>query len=287
MTRMYSKSHPCHPFNPLTMNFKLVLRSVIIFLTLLAVALAALALILPRVLQIGPPLRRTPPPPMLNAPRGEMPAETGGLTEWSQYAGGTYGVVGSGFFMQLPEGTLVGVTTSHSVWTLGTLNHTLEHIAFSLPDHTDFVAEFDTLYGRPGTPRLWADLSIDYVLLQANQTIDPALTLTPDPRGAPQPGERVTIYGGFGGGNGGRRIFEGTVQTADATGVWVFMDENFEPGLMSGSPLVSQHTGQVVGMAIAAGRRGDRLLIGFHPIGHIVEMAEAVAEFPKIAGYRR
>ena len=79
----------------------------------------------------------------------------------------------------------------------------------------------------------------------------------------------------------------GTVQSADATGIWVLMDETFDAGRMSGSPLVSWHTGLVVGMAIAVVPRADRIEIGFHPIGHIVQMAEAAREFPKIADYQR
>ena len=68
--------------------------------------------------------------------------------------------------------------------------------------------------------------------------------------------------------------------------MWVLMDETFDPGMMSGSPLLSQHTGQVVGMAIAASPRGNRLTIGFHPIGSIVRLAEGAATFPALAGYR-
>jgi hypothetical protein len=61
------------------------------------------------------------------------------------------------------------------------------------------------------------------------------------------------------------------------------MDKFFNPGGMSGSPLVSQHTGQVVGMAIAVSPRPNRLLLGVHPIGSIMQLAESAAEFPKIS----
>jgi hypothetical protein len=59
------------------------------------------------------------------------------------------------------------------------------------------------------------------------------------------------------------------------------MDDWFDPGLMSGSPFVSQHTGKVVGMAVAASPRRNRLLLGFHPIGSIVQLAESAEEFPR------
>jgi hypothetical protein len=103
----------------------------------------------------------------------------------------------------------------------------------------------------------------------------------------PQPGERVVLFSGQGDDDGSLRSLAGTVITAGPTGVWVLMDETFDAGRMSGSPLLSEHTGQVVGMAIAVVPRGDRIMIGFHPIGHIVELAASATAFPKIAGYQR
>jgi hypothetical protein len=55
------------------------------------------------------------------------------------------------------------------------------------------------------------------------------------------------------------------------------MDERFDPSHMSGSPLVSRHTGRAVGMAVAASPRRNGLLIGAHPIGSLVQRAEAAA----------
>ena len=65
------------------------------------------------------------------------------------------------------------------------------------------------------------------------------------------------------------------------------MDEEFEPSGLSGSPFVSQHTGQVIGMAIATTRRGGKVLLGLHPIGSLVEKAQQAQTFPKISDYRR
>jgi hypothetical protein len=64
--------------------------------------------------------------------------------------------------------------------------------------------------------------------------------------------------------------------------------------MMSGSPVLSHHTGQVVGMAIAASPRHFRplvwryrVLIGLHPIGSIVEKAQAARLYPAMSTYRR
>jgi hypothetical protein len=60
------------------------------------------------------------------------------------------------------------------------------------------------------------------------------------------------------------------------------MDEWFNPGQMSGSPFVSRHTGQVVGMAVAASPRWSRLLLGMHPIGSLVHLAQSATDSPKL-----
>jgi hypothetical protein len=125
--------------------------------------------------------------------------------------------------------------------------------------------------------------------MQTGQSIDPIVALTPDPRGAPQPGEQVSLFSGVGRGEGadGRRILEGTVHSVSDTTVWVLMDDLFSPGLMSGSPFVSQHTGQAVGMVVAATPRRTRLLLGMHPIGSIVRLAESASEAIPVDEYQR
>ncbi len=251
-----------------------------------AAIVSAVLLLVMNQAQIGPPPDPTPPPPTILAPRGELPAGPVGLQEWAQYRGQAYSLVGSGFLILLGDGKIVGVTAAHSV-LIGDLDRPLERIALSVASQTDFVAEFDTLWGQPGQPRTGGDMSVDYVLLRADRPVDSSFVLRPDPRGAPQPGERVSLFSGLGDGHGGRRILEGTVQSVDDAAVWVLMDELFNPSLMSGSPFVSQHTGQVVGMAIAVSPRRGRLLLGAHPIGSIVQLAESAAEFPKIGEYRR
>ncbi len=283
-----------------------LLRTFIALLALLVILLVVASFYVPQILgwtfrRFSPPPEPTPLPPTLFAPRGEMPTGVVGLEERVQFRGEGFQLVGSGFLLQLGNDAVIGVTTAHASAALGLPDNTLERIAFAVNGHPDHVTEFDTLYGPPGMPRSGLDLSIDYVLLKVkdplqgvedshqgvDQPLDPTLVLTPDPRGAPQPGERVSLFSGLGDGHGNRRELMGTVQSVDAKGIWVLMDDVFNAGRMSGSPLVSQHTGQVVGMAIAVVPRADRIEIGFHPIGHIVQIAEAAREFPKIAEYRR
>jgi len=266
------------------MNLRKVNANFVIRGLLLALPAAVIATTIGFVLMItrGWPLAGPiPPPPTILAPRGELPAGPAGLEEWVQVQGGSYTLAGSGFLMALEDGQVVGVTTAHSV-PFGDPARPVERIALRVADQAAFVAEFDTLWGRPGRPLTGDDMTVDYVLMKVDQPVDAGLVLTPDPRGAPQPGERVALFSGLGDGHGGRRILGGTVQSASDTAVWVVMDGWFSPGLMSGSPLVSRHTGQVVGMAIAVNPRRYRLALGIHPIGSIVRLAESATEFPKI-----
>ena len=268
-----------------TLNIKFVVRGLLLTLPVAAIISVAFTLLRGQTWIDSLP-DPTPPPPTILAPRGELPAGPVGLQEWARYRGEAYNLTGSGFLIRLSDGEIVGVTTAHSV-SLSNLDRPLERIALGVADQMDFVVEFDTLWGRPGQPRTGGDMTVDYVLLQADQPVDSSFVLTPDPRGAPQPGERVSLFSGLGDGHGGRRILEGTVQSVDDVAVWVLMDDLFNPSLMSGSPFVSQHTGQVVGMAIAVNLRGGRLLLGVHPIGSIVQLAESATEFPRIGEYRR
>lgn len=210
-----------------------------------------------------------------------MPVDSVGLEEWAQYQDQSFRRVGSGFFFSLANGEVVGATTSHSV-SIGDASRPLERIALGIAGHGGFVAEFDTMRGQPGHRLIPENLTADCLLLYVDLPIESSLVLAPDPRGAPQPGERVSLYSGLGDGRGGRRVLEGTVQSVDEKAVWILMDEWFNPGSMSGSPFVSQHTGQVVGMVVAGSPRLGRLLIGAHPIGSLVNLAESASEFPKL-----
>jgi hypothetical protein len=255
------------------MNFRFVIRGL-----LLALPIVMLGLGIWLFLQTpySRPPDPTPPPPTILAPRGEPPAGPAGLEEWAQYQNEDYRLVGSGYLLELKSGEIVGVTTAHSV-SIGNPDHLLERIALRVPGQAAFVGEFDTLRGPPGRRLTVHDMTVDYVLLAVPQSIDTGLLLTPDARGAPQAGERVSLFSGVGG-----RPLEGTVQSSSDKVVWVLMDERFDPSLMSGSPLVSHHTGEVVGMAVAASPRLSRLYLGIHPIGSIVEKAESATEFLKL-----
>jgi hypothetical protein len=266
------------------MNVRFVVRGSLLALTAVLAVLAAILFITEpgrRLLSLPP---QVPAAPVITAPRSPLPKPPGGLVEWTQYDSGGYHPVGRGFLFHLPDGQAVGVTTAHSLSF--EVQPPLRNVALALGEQTGLVVQFDTLRGQPGEARTGEDMSVDYVLLNVppKAGIDPTLILDPDPRGLPQEGERVVLYSTM---NDRARRFDGAVLSVDPTAVWVVMDEAFEPSGLSGSPFISQHTGKVIGMAIATTRRGGKVLLGLHPIGSLVEKALNAQTFPRIADYRR
>jgi len=244
------------------MSGRTIARVIIVVLAGIALGGVVTLVAGPRLLL--PPL---PPPPAIDAPRGDAPTGVVAFEERVRQ-GDAYMLSGSGFLLELPGGQVAGVTTAHS---LGEGN--FAPMVFTIAGESAPVATFDELLAPLGRPRAGDDLTIDYVLMRPSSPPDPARVLLPDPRGAPQPGERVSLYSGLGDGRGQPRILHGTVESVDANGAWLRMDDLFDPGLMSGSPIISQHTGRVVGMTIAVWLRPGALSIGVHPIGSILEKA--------------
>ncbi len=270
------------------MNLKFVFRGVLFAVPVALLALMGGVVVLFWTGRLTPPLDPTPPPPTILSPPGEIPDGPIGLREWAQYLGEGYTAMSCGFLFRLADGTVIGATVAHS-HSIGDPAHPLERIAFSAPGEQQWIAEFDTLRGYPGYPRSGDDMRVDYILVQTDARLDAAPVLSPDPRGAPQPGERVALFSGLHGrsADGTWQRFNGTVQSVSEQAIWVVMDDLFMPGNMSGSPFVSHHTGNVVGMLIAGAVRGNRLVLAAHPIGSLVSLAENAQQFPKIRDFRR
>jgi hypothetical protein len=267
------------------MNWKFVFRGSILAIVILAIGAVAAFLYISR-FSVNIPTGPTPPPPTLLVPQGSFPETQVGLKEWAKYGGNDYVPVGNGFFLGMDGGNVIGVTTAHSVSTFDS-NHSLAKIAFSIADQPGFIAEMDTLYGEPGKPRYGRDMTVDFILLRVDDTVDPVLVLSPDPRGEPQAGERILLYSGLGDGAGGLCVYPGTIMTVGENGAWAVMDDDFSPAGMSGSPFLSEHTGKVVGMAIVTGSSEGRLMIGMHTIGSLVMKVEEAKSFPRLTAYHR
>ena len=271
------------------MNRRFLVRATLLILSI-TIVLLILASIFPQAVVDGllwlQPVN-VPPQPQVHAERGALPSGVVGLQEWVQEPGGAYRRnSSSGFLLQIDAGQVVGVTTAHSLFQ-GDPGHVYEHIALGVNAQATPLAVSAAYYGPPGVAFSSHDLSVDYTLLKLEDAASP-YALSPDPRGAPQPGERVALFSGLGDGRGGPLRWDGTVISVEPSAVIVYMDpgERF-PGGMSGSPVLSLTTGKVVGMATGASLRGTRWLIGLHPMGHLLALIRAATEFPEMNKFRR
>lgn len=261
------------------------LAALVLGLLWLSANLQAVLLALAPGLAPRPTTGPTPPPPTLSAPRGELPAGHAGLEEWAQFADGSVACLASGFLLRLTDGTVLGVTTAHSLYFNGWPARAITHLAFRLPQATADLVRFSQFFGRPGRIFTGYNFQRDYVLLRPETLPADLPVLDVDPRGAPEPGERVVLYSGLGDGAGGPRPLTATVTAVSAAALWAQMDEVFAAGGLSGSPLLSTHTGRVVGMAVSAGD-STPLLIGFHPAGALSARAAAAADLFAIGTYQ-
>lgn len=255
------------------MNWRFIARGLALAIAALGLLAVGIYLALPA-LFLRIPYGPTPPAPEIAAPPGAPPDGWPGLEVWSIYPARDPQLAGSGFFLRLPDGVVVFVSAAHAF----DFGSDLERIEVGPEPRV-----LTHLIGEPGVARLFgSDLRVDYVLFATGP--EPPLDAIgePDPRGLPQPGERLALYPGIG---SRASPLLGTVLSAEPKAAWVIMDTAFEAALMSGSPLFSAYTGRVVGMALVAGDKGGHTVIGIHPIGSLVEKGLAAAASTPIGDF--
>jgi len=210
-----------------------------------------------------PALGPIPPPPVIDAPRGEPPSGPLGMAGQSDR-----GNFSCGFAMQIPDGRRVVAATAHATGKMD------GQLAGSLSDAGGAVVVRVASQLAYGIPVQNGELDTDFSLWEIEGEAPSESVLLADPRGLPQPGERVWLFnyarqtkdqGGWG----------GVVMDAKPHAVWIRFDESFDVNSNSGCPVVSQHTGKLIGMVIAGNDR-QPVVMGLHPVGSLVEKAEAV-----------
>jgi hypothetical protein len=122
--------------------------------------------------------------------------------------------------------------------------------------------------------------TVDYTVWAVAENTPAEYFLQPDPRGQGQPGERVLVFGRGPASTGGSLRWPGVVLSSTPGTIWIRLDDSFAPGGYSGCPVISQHTGRVIGMVIAGGDQPP-VVMGLHPVGSLVEKARAALRAPK------
>lgn len=260
--------------------WKAFLRLLIVFLCVVALtalylslnpeALAAVLVNAPGHVA-APDLGPVPPLPEITAPRGDLPE---GFVAFTGETDGKSFACGFLLALEDEQGTRhlrVGVSSAHAAPAPppGATS------VFLAPDGS-LAARLEGQIGRGGTFR-HAHFAMDYALWSVASDVPAERFLEPDPRGAGQPGERILVYGRFTGPDGGSKSWPGVVMKVDRDAIWIQLDDVMKPYGFSGCPVISQHTGQVIGMAIAGWQKAPTRM-GLHPIGSLVEKARAALE---------
>jgi hypothetical protein len=210
-----------------------------------------------------PPAQPLPPEPVIDAPAGQAPV---GYLAFSTEAGGLG--YACGFMVELEGGQRVGFSAAHAGHALkpGVPGQFLSPGGVLMANLTGQIARGHTFYN--------AHFSQDYIIWKVADELLAGHFLQPDPRGQAQVGERVLVFGRYENGQDGSRSWPAVVTGSSAEATWIQLEDSFYPGGFSGCPVVSTHTGRVIGMAVAGADRPP-VVMGLHPIGSLVGKAKA------------
>jgi hypothetical protein len=188
---------------------------------------------------------------------------------------------GTGFFATAPDGRVAAITSSHFLDRHGPalLEARWLDIRTQAP-----VATFKLSWGPPGTgstdtPTL--DLRRDYLLLPVQDRVPGDLVLELDPRAQPEVKERIWFPNKDKTAPLGYRLVTGTVVAADVKYVSVILDQPVPLVSQSGSPIISQATGRVIGTLSRGGQERGQTLLILAPASALLE-ALTKSDFPPL-----
>lgn len=166
------------------------------------------------------------------------------------WAGDEVSRQGTGFFTKSAAGKLIAVTSAHFVDFGGPK---LLRAQWLRVDDGEKVAEFEEHLGTPTYAGNEDDYRRDYLLFVPKQGIEDIATLELDGRMQPLRGERVWLPNKDYESDKGYTLEAGTVKKATAEYSQVVFDNQFVLQSRSGSPIISQMTGNVIGTLAASG----------------------------------
>jgi hypothetical protein len=233
----------------------------------------------------------TPPPPTPEPPPVAEPAAPEPAPEESvdmprgglicqpnfHFADGQKTQQGTGFFVAAADGEVLGVTSAHFMDFDGAA---LSSAGFALIGLPDVLAAFSHSYGPPGNAgnEVTGDLRPDFLLFAGEDVGTSHTVLELDPRSKPEIGEKVWFPNKDSGQDWGHRMLTGKVEEAEAEYSLVRLDNYITLTSQSGSPVISQRTGKVIGTFSRGGRDRGRTVLLLCPSRGILDMIERKPE---------
>src|SRR3990172_8408362 len=190
---------------------------------------------------------------------------------------------GTGFFVRAPSNKIVAVTSGHFLNTDGsplTEARWLE-IRSERP-----MATFTSSWGPPGsegTIQPIVDLRRDYLLMPAPGDVPADVVLELDRRETPDLGERIWFPNKTPRAELGYEAVEGMVVEADLKYSIVVLDGLIELVLQTGSPIISQKSGRVIGTLSRGGEPHEgKTVLFLAPASGILKALIEANEFPRL-----
>jgi hypothetical protein len=182
---------------------------------------------------------------------------------------------GTGFFARGPGGRLVAVTCAHLIDFEGP---PLLQAKWLDVRSRDAAAVFDKSLGKPGNAGVTepkVDLRADYWLLPAEGDAAARAALEFDTRVKPETGERVWFPDKDPNAPLGFSVVEGTVMESEENFVVVQLAHDVKFQSQSGTPILSQRTGKVLGLFSRGGQHNGHSFVVLAPAA---ALAKAIAD---------
>jgi hypothetical protein len=191
---------------------------------------------------------------------------------------------GTGFFTKAPDGRVAAVTSAHFLDMHGPA--LLEARWLDIRTKTP-VATFELSWGQPGnggTDTSTLDLRRDYLLMPVQEQLPDEQILELDPRTKPEGKERIWFPNKDKAAPLGYRVVIGTVVVADMKYITVILDQQITLVSQSGSPIISQATGRVIGTLSRGGRERGKTVLLLTPASALLEALCRDQNFPRLRG---
>lgn len=189
---------------------------------------------------------------------------------------------GTGFLVKAPNGKVSGVTSAHFIDFDGQPLKKAAWVDIRTKKH---VIRFTKSYGMPGdggTSNIFKiDLRSDYLVLSGEMEVPDNLLLQLDERVSPEVGERVFFPNKDSNQAIGFQIVGGQVSEANPGYYIVELDTAVTMQSQSGSPIISQSTGKVIGTLSRSSGKETRTL-HLTPSSSILETMKSSVEFPEL-----
>ena len=196
---------------------------------------------------------------------------------------------GTGFFVAASDEEILGVTSAHFINFDGPA---LTSAGWAGVDTGDVIALFTHSYGPPGNAgnEVTGDLRPDYLIFSGSEIGTHHTILELDARQQPEIGEPVWLPNKDASQDWGHRMLTGKVEEAQAEFTLVRLDNYITLQSQSGSPIISQRTGKVIGTLSRGGMDRGRTMLLLCPASGILEaisrnpekipLAEAIGRAP-------